>query len=679
MPQMCPNCSRDTADNAQVCVYCGEPLRGLLGRHVLLGNRYRLLQVLGCGGMGAVYLADDTRISGRRVAVKENLNTTPQAQAQFQHEVSLMVKLDHPGLPKVSDQFTGPTGRQYLVMDYITGETLEDVVARRGPLPEAEALALARQMLDVLEYLHQHSIIHRDVKPANIKLRPDGKPVLVDFGIAKLHAPGYRTRTAARNIGSPGFAPIEQYGTGTDARSDLYSLGAVMYYLLTGQSPPEAPDLAAGTPLTPPRRLRPDLSPQVQGVVFKAMGLNPAQRYQSAAGMRQALLAPPATTAIVAPPGPRPWRRVAIGVAGAAVVGTTLVVLVWAVLNGVAPGTPVPTSAVIRTPTVHKPAAVTTAVAQATSTATRGPETARLPTMTSTLPVNDAPSPEPVTGPLGQLAMVRRSRDDNLEIFVMDLEDGQEHRVTTTPDNKWSWAPAWSPDGRLIALSSGASGKQEVHTVPTRGGIPTRVINTPDEQRSGQPTWSSDSRSLIFQSDRDGAWQLYRIDLADATTEQLTWGEPPKYIPSWSPTDQEILFAGQVEGIWRIFRFDLETEEIVQLSNGPGHDYAPAWSPDGSWIAFQTDEGRQPDYNEIYIMDRQGAQRRHLTDTPDDKWSRAPTWSPDGRWLAFVSNQAASVGDDFGDIYIVNVSSGEVRRLTFDGGVYDWRVSWTTL
>ena len=289
MPQMCPDCSRDNPDGASSCAYCREALLGLLGANTLLTGRYRVTRVLGCGGMGAVYLADDLRISGRQVAVKENLNTQPQAQSQFQTEVGLMAALRHPNLPAVSDQFPGPTGRQYMVMDYVAGETLDDLVTRRGPLSETEVIALADQLLDVLGYLHGRGVVHRDVKPANVKLTPEGKPVLVDFGIAKVQVPGQRTKTWARGVGSPGFAPIEQYGTGTDARSDLYSLGAVMYYLLTSQAPPAAPDLVSGTPLIPPTRLRTDITEELQRVVFKAMAPSPAQRYQSALEMQQAL------------------------------------------------------------------------------------------------------------------------------------------------------------------------------------------------------------------------------------------------------------------------------------------------------------------------------------------------------------------------------------------------------
>jgi serine/threonine protein kinase len=289
MAQMCPECSADNPDGGKSCGRCQAPLWGLLGQGTVLEGRYRIKQVLGCGGMGAVYLADDLRMTRRQVAIKENLETTRQAQQQFQIEVDLMVPLRHPNLPAVSDQLVGPSGRQYVVMDYIEGETLESVVLRHGPLSEAEALPLIEQLLEVLGYLHKHKIIHRDIKPTNIKLTPEGKVVLVDFGIAKLFAPGQQTHTAARGYVTPGYAPLEQYGTGTDARSDIYSLGAVLYYLLTGQTPPRAPDLATGMALPPPSQVGAKVSPALQQVILRAMAINPTQRFQSVAEMRQAL------------------------------------------------------------------------------------------------------------------------------------------------------------------------------------------------------------------------------------------------------------------------------------------------------------------------------------------------------------------------------------------------------
>lgn len=686
---------------------------GALPSGTVLGGRYRIILLLGEGGMSRVYLAEDNRL-GVQVAVKENLQTSPEARQQFEQEARILAQLSHPNLPRVSDRFTDPgTGRQYLVMEYVEGEDLESTLQRTGkPLPEKPVLIWTEQVLDALEYLHnQHPkpIIHRDIKPGNIRLTPQGKIKLVDFGLVKLLDPkDPRTKTALRGLGTPEYAPLEQYaGAGhTDARSDIYSLGATLYHLLTHVAPPDVHQrmLTPGV-LVPPRQVNPQLAGNTERVMLRAMEVYPNQRYQTAGEMRQALLGkvppgPPSSkpTVSVAPPAIRP-RALRLTPFLLVAIAVLLVGAVLVVAGGLIKSQPAPipaTVVMVATHTATPPGGVT--VMPSPPTATPGAATPIPATSTSTVPAptdtpypqppkptnTPIPTPVPPTSPpesapelRGRLALVRRGPDGNLEIFVMDLEDGHERQITTTP-SKWSWAPVWSPDGRFIAFSSTASGRQEVHIVSAGGGTSTRITNTPNEKRSGHPTWSPDGQSLIFQSNRDGTWQLYRSDVTGADTEQLTWGESEKSLPSWSPTGQEVLFAGQVEDIWRIFMLDLGTGQIVQLSVGSGYDYAPSWSPDGTWIAFQTDEGRQIGYEEVYIMDRQGTNRRRLTYTPDDKWSRAPTWSPDGQWLAFVSSQDESIGDDFGDIYVVNVGNGEVRRLTFGGTVYDWRVSWTT-
>ncbi len=295
MPQMCPACSRDNADQSTQCQYCWEPLRALLGAHTLLQQRYEVVSVLGCGGMGAVYQARDHRLGDNCVAVKENFNVSPESRAQFQREANVLAKLDHPNLPKVIDHFIEPTGRQYLVMEYVDGEDLETMVEQRGALPVALVLNYADTLLDALSYLHERPqpILHRDIKPSNIKLTAEGKIKLVDFGLVKISdTVNSATSTSLRGLATPHYAPPEQYIglQHTDRRSDLYALGATLYHLLTS-SPPSMAALRSADPngFIKPMRLNPAIPPSVQNVILKAMEQQMDKRFQSAREMQQAL------------------------------------------------------------------------------------------------------------------------------------------------------------------------------------------------------------------------------------------------------------------------------------------------------------------------------------------------------------------------------------------------------
>ena len=264
----------------------------------VLQNRYRIDALLGKGGMGAVYRATDLRFNAV-VAVKENLDLSPDAQHQFATEAGILFHLHHPNLPRVSDYFALPGYGQYLVMDYIVGEDLGQILAR-GPIPEHQALAWAGQVLDALEYLHAQNppIIHRDVKPANVKIAPEGRVYLVDFGLAKTFDPARPTTAGARAV-TPGYAPPEQYGVArTDARTDLYALGATLYALLTGHEPPESVDLMVGNAaLIPPRRINPAISSHVEAAILQAMDTRPTGRPQTTAQFRALLSRPGASRA----------------------------------------------------------------------------------------------------------------------------------------------------------------------------------------------------------------------------------------------------------------------------------------------------------------------------------------------------------------------------------------------
>ena len=259
--------------------------------------------------MGATYRAEDLRLRGRLCAVKEALpdvDASPdellQSREQFYEEASTLARLDHPNLPKVSDYFS-ESDRDYLVMDFVPGHDLKEMLAnalRQGhPLPERQVLAWAGQLCDALHYMHTQAppVLHRDIKPGNIKITPAGNVKLVDFGLVKLLAvDDQRTITVVQGRGTVQYTPLEQYGgdTGhTDARSDIYSLGATLYHLLTGKPPVDAKQRFLKPRSQPgPRSLNPDISPQTEQAILWSLAMHPDDRPASIAELRTALLAP---------------------------------------------------------------------------------------------------------------------------------------------------------------------------------------------------------------------------------------------------------------------------------------------------------------------------------------------------------------------------------------------------
>lgn len=250
-------------------------------------DRYQIKAVLGKGGFGAAYLADDLQLSGKRRALKE----VPLPMFD-EYETSLLSKLDHPGIPDIIDRKT-VNGMVYLVLKFGGSRTLgserKQYPDRR--LPQDKLFPWMRQLCDVLIYLHGQNppIVHRDLKPDNILLNEDDRIMLIDFGIAKEAAEDGRTRTLAMAV-TVGFSPPEQVmGTGTDARADVYALGATFYALLTGQNPAPAHERIAGVALTPPSQLVPDVPLQVEQAIVKALNLNMNERQQSVKEFLQAL------------------------------------------------------------------------------------------------------------------------------------------------------------------------------------------------------------------------------------------------------------------------------------------------------------------------------------------------------------------------------------------------------
>ncbi len=287
----------------------------LLTPDIILRERYKILELIGQGGMGAVYKAEDLRLGGRMCAIKEVLpvgmayeDEIEAYREQFFQEASILARLDHPNLPKVSDYFSDE-GREYLVMDFVEGLDLREIIneaRRKGEfLPEDELLDWIGQLCDALSYLHSRTppVLHRDIKPSNIKLTPSGHIKLVDFGLVKLlTTDDSRTVTVVQGRGTVQYTPLEQYGgdTGhTDARSDLYSLGATCYHLVTLQPPVDARQrfLQPGS-LALPRTINPGVSSALERAILAAMAMHPDDRPPSVEDFSELLFA---THDVVAP------------------------------------------------------------------------------------------------------------------------------------------------------------------------------------------------------------------------------------------------------------------------------------------------------------------------------------------------------------------------------------------
>lgn len=310
---LCPKCHKPNLRRARFCQHCGHD--------VILNNagpRYYITRVIKEGGQGAVFeaIGDDDRT----YAIKQMLDrfTDPrerdEAIARFEAEAKILERLRHPSIPRVYADFKDE-GYHYLAMDFVRGSDLEDIIRRERFIPEERALRWADQICDVLEYLHQQKppIIFRDIKPSNVMIEPDGNVKLIDFGIAKVFQPSQR----GTQIGTPGYAPPEQYQGIATPESDIFSLGATLHHMLTGRDPRDEPPFS----FPPVYALRPNVSKRTSDAIMKALKMKPEERYRSVAEFRQALLperapaqvrvvpatqALPASAQVAAPATPQP-------------------------------------------------------------------------------------------------------------------------------------------------------------------------------------------------------------------------------------------------------------------------------------------------------------------------------------------------------------------------------------
>ncbi len=634
-------------------------------------QRYRIEALLGEGGMGAVYRALDLSLN-LPVAIKENRMLTPESQRQFGREAGILARLRHPNLPRVADHFSLPGQGQYLVMDFIQGDDLQEILARRGALPEAEALRWIRQVLAALEYLHGRNIIHRDVKPSNVKITPDGQVFLVDFGLAKVYEPLALTTMGARGV-TPGYAPPEQYGHGrTDARSDVYSVGATLYSLLTGHTPPDALEHMMGrAELVSPRQLNPGVTARVDAAIIRAMQPRPDDRHQTAAEFAQALVGPhPPSQAPAwgaqAGPRHRPSRsaRPVWWMAGG--IGAVLVVVAIALavfLGGgsgqagpATPYTPSPTGTGVAALTGTAPPAFTKAPTTTPATSTRtpvpptpSPPTAPPPTLAPTrivqgdslIQLSNDPADEyvPSYSPDGRYIVYMSNRDGPWQIHMMNADGSDVRRLTTNEADNYH--PRFSPDGQQIAFASKMDGDWDVYLMDLEGQIIRQVTDRPGNQY--YPFFSPDGLTLSMMDNAAGRWQVVLADASGTIIESLSSGSAEDTYATFAPDGRHLVLQSNRDGNWEIYRLDLASKAVRRLTNDGNRDADPVVSYDGRWIAFESNRGG--DYD-IYVMDWAGSEVRRLTTHPGQ--DQVPAFAPDGSGIIFQSDRGGNM-----DLYVL--------------------------
>jgi hypothetical protein len=646
----------------------------------ILRHRYRIEGVLGQGGMGAVYKAFDINL-GVAVAVKENLFTTEEYARQFKREATILASLRHPNLPRVTDHFVIEGEGQYLVMDFIQGVDLREKLEKDGAISEGEALPWFLEICDALAYLHSRNppILHRDIKPGNIKITPEGRAMLVDFGLAKVVERGSTTTTGAKAM-TPGFSPPEQYGTGrTDPRTDVYSLGATIYAALTATIPEDSLERAMGREeLTPVRKRKPNISPALARVISKALAVDPGERYQSVAEMASALASSTrATNPTVVRGLPNlQQRQITTPVDGEAE-RTVLVsqrltprriprwvfaVLAAVVLLGgavlVAPGLGATLSSIFGRP------AAPAATGGSPPTATPAPEaTATLavvlppPSATPTIPpepsetaaeatvVVQAATATPTGGGVGQIAFAS-NRSGKPQVYLINIDGTGVRQLTDLDDG--ACQPAWSPTGDQLVFTSPCRANQEQYPGSSLWLISVDFAGNasdPSQLRTApggdfDPAWDPDGGRIAFTSLRDNRPQIYVMDVDGENLVNLNKDLAHNRQPAWAPSGSQLVFTSTRGGETEIWRMPASGGDVSRFSfsNEGERDTHAAWSSDGTLILYERRSGGIPRL--IAAPFSEGGYRTNRVCPEGQRAAQPmsePSWSPDGQWVVFES------------------------------------------
>ncbi len=684
----------------------------------ILNERYRIVKILGKGGMSSVYQATDENI-GVPVAVKANLMLTDDYSRQFQREASILATLRHPNLPRVSDYFFIAGQGQYLVMDFIEGEDLRERIERLGQLPEREVIIIGASICDALMYLHnrQPPVIHRDIKPGNIKITPEGHVVLVDFGLVKLLEGNQQTTTGARAM-TPGYSPPEQYGTGrTDERSDIYSLGATLYAALTGAIPEDGLSRLTGKEkLTPVRKKRLSASERLANIIEKALEIDSDRRYQTAQDFREALLdagsmtSIPPESGLVSPP-PRkkdepqviqtgisqplisvpfskPYsepKKTTLRWISAFLLFVFVIVIAWEVQTKTI-------SSFFQNRQSNAPLPISyteTPNQQDTPIKANSTETLSAPVIVETATkIENTSVATPIGGGTGLIAYSSNEGSEVMQLWTINIREKIRKKITTLEDG--ACQPTWSPDGTQIAFISPCQSKKELYE-----GARIFILNLDNQSEilplpvpvdpSGDfdPAWSPDGKKVVFASLRAGndpnskerLVHLYMYDFQTNTMQEITNSRWRDRQPTWSPDGNTIAFVRKVSSteIWQI---SPDGSNAIRFSGSTNsNDNYPAYSKDGNIIFFtqQSVNGGIPYFSGKRLADAGLPLEFRIPPSgqPDLSPAAEMDVSPDGQWFVF---ERWLDGTNH-DLYIATINGANVNQI-FESQSFEFGPIW---
>jgi serine/threonine protein kinase/Tol biopolymer transport system component len=630
-----------------------------LEKNNLLHNRYRIIEILGQGGMGSVYRAIDERL-GVAVALKENLFTTEEYMRQFRLEAVILANLRHPNLPRVSDHFELGEQGQYLVMDFIEGEDLRNRMDRLGMISEEDAAQIGAAMCDALAYLHSRKppILHRDIKPGNVKITPDGHIFLVDFGLAKVYQGNNQATTTGARAMTPGYSPPEQYGTArTDPRTDFYSLGATLYAALCGVIPEDGLARAMdNAQLTPLRKRNPKISRRFAAAIEKAMAVDPSDRFQSAEEFKKALIGSDAKATpgnhVVAPPPADSFLP-----------------------NDPSDSVPIKEKTPPRPPVgpVEPPAAA---------------------------------EELPFVSPLKKQKERERKRRSGLVRFVLVLlflalvgviffaPDILPANIRTaipflipTSTATTTVTPSPLPTQTLpppTATWTPAPPTPTATVAPTNTPLPTETLTVEVNPTvtSAAPiplleTPIGGSGQIAYASDRTGLPQIYLADITGLSLVQLTDMPEGACQPSWSPDGTKLVFISTCRGMDEIYYgsslyiINADGSNLIPIGSMPGGDFDPAWSPDGKSIAFTSLRTGQM---EIFVMSVDDPSSvTQITTGAKGVESRQPAWSSDGSQIVYVVKRYGVY-----QVWLMNADGTEQKQIVRSGVAFsDYLPTWS--